>query len=326
LLLKGTIDIVVIQNMKKEPSLSIVIPTLNEEESLTELFNLIKKRVTHFQKITVIFVDDGSKDATWNVMKSIKTKNRSKKIKVVAIRMMQNHGKALALLAAFDQIETEFVATMDADLQDDPAELDKMYQKIEEGFDLVVGWKKKRYDQKSKLVASRIANGATKFFTGVNIHDMNCGLKLMRTEVAQSLHIYGDLHRFIPAIAASKGFKVGEKVVKHKARKYGVSKYGAERLLKSLFDFATILLITKFSKKPLHFFGPIGLINIIIGVLISLHLTILWFMGETIGTRPLLLLGILLIIFGIQTLSIGLLGDLIISQNNDKSYNIKEVK
>jgi glycosyltransferase involved in cell wall biosynthesis len=308
---------------KSKLDISIIIPVLNEEESISELFNKIQNNLLSLRKTyEIIFIDDGSTDKSFEKMLQIKKKDKNVKI----IQFRSTFGKSAALNTGFKEARGKIVFTMDADLQDDPKEIPKFLKKIDDDYDLVTGWKKKRFDSLSKTLPSKLFNFITSYFTGLRLHDFNCGFKAYRTDVIKSISIYGEMHRYIPALAHWKGFKVAEIPVKHHRRKFGKSKYGIERLLRGFFDFITVFFITRYNKKPMHFFGRIGLIIFLIGFCINLYMSILWFSGEGIGTRPLLILGILFIIIGIQFITTGLIAELIVQfQTNfeKEEYMIK---
>ena len=234
------------------------------------------------------------------------------------IRLRKNFGKAMALAAGFERARAEVVVMMDADLQDDPADLPKMLDEIARGLDVVVGWKVDRLDPLNRRVFSKVFNTTVGLVTGVRLHDMNCGFKAYRREVLQSIPIYGDLFRFIPVLASWQGFSVGEIPVHHRARQFGRSRYGLERILRGFFDLLSVTFLTRYSRKPMHLFGLIGLLFIFLGLLVSGYLTVLWFQGQPIGNRPLLLLGVLLILVGAQSFSIGLLGEFMTFQYHRK--------
>ena len=301
--------------------ISIVIPVLNEEESVAilhaELVHVLKKIGEDFE---IIFIDDGSTDETLIELKKLKP--------VKIISFTRNFGKSQALQAGFRAASGEYIFTIDGDLQDDPKEISRFLEKAKSSqFDLICGWKEERLDSFAKRVVSKVANGLTRYFTGTKVHDMNCGYKLFRRDVAKAVNLYGDMHRYIPAIVAGLGFRMDEISVKHRKRKYGKSKYGNfRRLFKSFFDFVTLLLIRRFMDRPMHFFGIIGSIFSLIGVAILLHLTyVRLFIGEAIGNRPLLLLGVLLVVIGIQLFSSGFLGELLIRQNTTRNmYTVRE--
>lgn len=247
--------------------LSIVIPVYNEEQSLPELLLQIETvcQMNHYQK-EVIFVDDGSSDSSWTVIKNLAATHED----VRAIRFRRNFGKAAALEAGFQSAEGDFVFTMDADLQDDPAEIPHFLAKMEEGFDLVSGWKQNRHDPTlGKVLPSRIFNAMVSTLTGVHLHDHNCGFKCLRRDVIQEVHIYGEQHRFIPVLAAARGFRVGEIVVNHRKRQFGRSKYGFARFIKGFFDLLSVSLTTKYSQRPLHVLGTLGLVLMLVGFLMA---------------------------------------------------------
>ena len=300
--------------------ISIVIPVFNEEESVAilhaELVHVLKKIGEDFE---IIFIDDGSTDDTLIELKKLKP--------VKIISFTRNFGKSQALQAGFRAASGEYIFTIDGDLQDDPKEIPNFLEKAKsDQFDLICGWKEERLDSFAKRVVSKVANGLTRYFTGTKVHDMNCGYKLFRRDVAKAVNLYGDMHRYIPAIVAGLGFRMDEISVKHRERKYGVSKYGNfRRLFKSFFDFVTLLLIRRFMDRPMHFFGIIGSIFSLIGIAILSYLAyVKLFIGEAIGNRPLLLLGVLLVVIGIQLFSSGFLGELLIRQKDRKAlYTIR---
>lgn len=304
--------------------ISYIIPVKDEEKSLEELYSRIKNVSESIPVLfEIIFIDDGSTDESFSILKNISEKD--KRVKV--IRFRRNFGKAYALSAGFEKAKGDIVITLDADLQDDPNEIPKFIKLIEEGYDVVSGWKKERKDPISKRLLSKIFNKLTSLLTGVNIHDFNCGFKAYRKEVIKNIDIYGELYRYIPALAQAKGFKIGEIVVRHHPRKYGRSKYGWERIIKGFLDLFTVVFITRFLKRPMHFFGGTGLFFFFIGFIINLGLTIYKFTaGALIGNRPLLLFGVLLMILGVQFLSIGLLGEMInnVTHGRKKEYIILE--
>jgi glycosyltransferase involved in cell wall biosynthesis len=302
--------------------LSVVIPVLDEKDSLQELYN----RLTHvLEKIPLrfelIFVDDGSRDGSSELLKDISHQD----LRVKVIQLRKNFGKTIAFSVGFKEAQGEKIITLDADLQDLPEEIPKLLTELDKGYDLISGWKQKRKDRFTKKINSWIFNLMVSFFTGVKIHDINCGLKAYRKKVIEEIELYGELHRFIPALASWRGFKVGEIKVEHQQRKYGRSKYGTERYLRGIFDLLTVILLTKYTQKPLHFFGLSGVLLFTAGVLIDLYLVLLWFGGQWISNRPLLLFGTLLIIVGVQFIFFGLLGELIVfSARKDEDGKIKE--
>ncbi|MFT3774488.1 MAG: glycosyltransferase family 2 protein [Minicystis sp.] len=294
------------------PEVSIIIPGLNEGASLAELATRIRQSLEGQRRFEIIFVDDGSTDNSWEVITDLSREDP----RVKGVRLRKNFGKAMALSAGFQRARGEIIITLDADLQDDPADLPSFIAKIEEGMDVVVGWKVQRLDPSNRLVLSRIFNATVRKATGVKLHDMNCGFKAYRREVIRSIPVYGDLFRFIPAFAAWEGFRVAEVPVKHHARKYGQSRYGLERILRGFFDLLSVMFLTRYQRKPMHLFGLIGLVLGGIGFITELYLTVLWFRGHKIGDRPLLLLGALEILAGIQFFSMGFIGEFLTYQNH----------
>ncbi len=289
----------------ENPRVSIVVPGLNEAESLPELAKGIQEALDGKESYEIVFVDDGSTDDSWKVMQKLVEADP----RVRAVRLRKNFGKAMGLSAGFSRVRGDVVIMMDADLQDDPAELPKFIEKIDEGFDVVVGWKLKRLDPANRLILTRIFNGTVRLVTGVKLHDMNCGFKAYRREVVRTIPIYGDLFRFIPVFAAWEGFRVTEVGVHHHPRKHGTSRYGLERIMRGFFDLLSIAFLTRYSKRPMHLFGAIGLVMGFAGLAVNLYLTVLWFQGHKIGDRPLLLLGSVLIVLGLQFFSMGFIGE-----------------
>ncbi len=303
-------------------NLSIIIPAFNEEDSLPELIKQISHTIEPLLlKYEIIIVDDGSIDHTMPLLRTLKTEYPALK----AISFRKNYGKSPALSEGFNLARGEIVVTMDADLQDDPAEIPRLMTMLDDGYDMVSGWKKKRRDPLSKKIPSRIFNFVTAQMSGLKIHDFNCGLKAYRKEVIKSIQVYGELHRFLPALAHWQGFRVGELPVRHHPRRHGRTKFGAARFYKGFFDLLTVLFLTRFRTSPLHVFGLIGLLTFLIGLVIELYLTGLWFAGQGIGKRPLFFLGILLIIVGIQFVGFGLVAEMISAGFAEKvEYSIKE--
>ncbi len=286
------------------PLVSLVIPGLNEAESLPELSSMVHAALKD-RSYELIFIDDGSKDDSWKVICRLHEEDS----RVRGLRMRANFGKAAALSAGFERARGDIVIMMDADLQDDPSDLPSFFSKLDEGFDVIVGWKKKRLDPLNRRILSKIFNGTVGFATGVRLHDMNCGFKAFRREVVEAIPVYGDLFRFIPVLAHWKGFRVAEVVVTHRERRYGSSRYGLERILRGMFDLLSVVFITRYLRRPMHLFGVLGMLSALMGFGICAYLSVLWFQGHQIGTRPLLLLGVLLIVIGIQFFSLGLLGE-----------------
>jgi glycosyltransferase involved in cell wall biosynthesis len=302
--------------------ISIVIPAFNEKESLSELLLQIEETllVQEFS-YEIIIVDDGSTDGTMHVLRSMK--EQLKNLRVISFR--KNYGKSAALAMGFAKSVGKYIITMDADLQDDPNEIPGLIAKLEEGYDLVSGWKKDRKDPLSKKIPSKIFNFITSRLAGIKIHDINCGLKAYRREVVNDLQIYGELHRFLPVLVHWNGYYVGEMAVKHRARKYGRTKFGFSRFFNGFFDLLTVLFITRYKSTPLHIFGIFGLIIFLFGLLVELYLSVGWMLGEKIGARPLFFLGILAIIVGVQFIFFGLLGEMISSHMAERvKYSIKE--
>jgi glycosyltransferase involved in cell wall biosynthesis len=302
---------------------SIVIPCFNEEESLRELSLKIRDALSSYTRYEVIFIDDGSTDGTINVLRSLR--GQDKRIKF--LRFRRNYGKSAALSVGFNHAQGDVIVTMDSDLQDEPSEIPKLLGKLKDGFDLVSGWKKKRYDPISKTIPSKFFNFITSVLSGLRLHDFNCGLKAYRQEVAKSLEVYGELHRYIPVLAFRNGFKVTEEVVVHRPRKFGKSKFGASRFWRGFFDLLTVLFTTKYFRRPLHFFGSLGAFSAIAGFAINAKLTYDWFFhDEVLNNRPLLFVGILLMIVGVQLFSTGLIGDMIVKTHSasGREYAIRE--
>ncbi len=301
---------------EKPIDLTIVVPLLNEEGSLRELKDRIVREFDEGRfEGEIVFVDDGSRDRSFALLEEMAAEDG----RVRVIKFRNNFGKAAALSAGFNEARGAIVITMDADLQDDPSEIPRLKEKIDEGFDVVSGWKKKRRDPWTKRYPSKIFNRVTSVFTGISIHDFNCGLKAYRREVVEEIDVYGELHRYIPALAAWKGFRIGEIEVTHHPRKHGRSKYGAKRILTGFLDLLTVMILTKFKPKPLHLFGLVGVGMCVIGFLISFYMVSLKIrFGDIQGRVPLLTLGVLLILMGMQFLSTGLLAELISSRREQR--------
>lgn len=307
--------------MKK--SLSIIVPSYNEEKNLPLLYNkitevLVKNSIVNYE---IIFVDDGSRDNTHRVMEKLRSVDNNVKV----IKFQNNFGKSAAIDAGFKEASKDYIITMDADLQDDPREIPRFLKMHDKGYDMVSGWKYKRKDPLAKKAPSRVFNFLASRLTGVNIHDFNCGFKSYKRVVAKNLSIYGDLHRYIPALADMKGFRVGEIKVKHHKRRFGKSKYGFSRLFKGVFDLITITFFMKFAKSPLHFFGFFGIGSFFLGSLGWMYLLYVKLLGQAIGNRPIMILSTLLVIIGIQFFSFGLLGELLIKNNYQVDYVIEKV-
>lgn len=293
--------------------ISIVIPVKDEEKSLPILYQEILRAVKPLKKsFEIIFVDDGSRDGSAEILRKLSKGGKS----VVFIQFRGNFGKSEALSSGFNQAKGKIIITMDADLQDDPAEIPKLLHKLNQGYDLVCGWKKKRLDPITKVLPSRIWNFMTATLSGIKLHDFNCGLKVYKKEVAKSLVLYGELYRLIPILAAEKKFKITEIPINHRQRKYGQSKFGADRFIKGFLDMITVIFLTKFIRRPAHFFGSLGIIFGFAGSLIGLYITYLRLtFGNIQGRHPLLLLGILLIVVGVQFFLTGLLAEMLLFLN-----------
>ena len=305
--------------MPTEPALSIVIPLCNEEATLTPLYEQIAATVEAHSigEFEVIFVDDGSTDGSWAEIEQLKKAHPNP---ITALRLRRNLGKAAALSAGFEAARGDIIMTMDADLQDEPSEIPNFLAKLNEGYDCVSGWKQLRQDPLGKTLPSRVFNAATRAASGVKIHDFNCGFKAYRAEAIQSIEIYGELHRYIPVLLAAEGFTTVEIPVEHHRRTYGVSKYGWKRLFKGGLDLITVVVLTRYLKRPGHFFGGFGMLSGILGFTILSILSIeKLVLGHSIGQRPLLQLGVLLVILGVQLISTGLIGELINFNSRSKS-------
>jgi glycosyltransferase involved in cell wall biosynthesis len=295
--------------------ISVVVPLLNEEQSLGALYHEIARALEPLdQEFEVVFVDDGSTDGSLTVLERLHEEMPN----VVVVHLRRNFGKAAALQAGFLEAKGDFIVTIDADLQDDPAEIPKLLAKLDEGFDLVSGWKAHRNDPLPRRLFSRVFNWTTGAISGVHLHDVNCGLKAYRAEVLQGMRLYGELHRFIPVLAAYRGFRVAEIPVNHRVRQHGRSRYGPERYLRGFFDLLSVTFMGRYRYRPLHLFGGVGLLMGALGFIILLYLTVEWFWGQGIGGRPLFTLGVLLEVVGIQFVSLGLLSELITSQHEER--------
>lgn len=308
--------------------ISVVIPLLNEEESLPELHRWIVGVMNKYHySYEVLFIDDGSKDRSWEVIEELKKLDAN----VRGIRFQRNYGKSAALHVGFEVSDGSVVITMDADLQDSPDEIPELYRLIrEEKYDLVSGWKKKRYDPVSKTIPTKLFNWATRRMSGIHLHDFNCGLKAYRRDVVKSLEIFGEMHRYIPVMAKKEGFsKIGEKVVEHRARKYGTSKFGMERFINGFLDLLTITFISRFGKKPMHFFGTVGLLVFVTGLILFTYIggskLIALMQNEyqkNIATQSIFYIGLTCMIIGTQLFLAGFLGELI-ARNSSRRNDYK---
>lgn len=301
---------------------SVVVPLLNEEDSLRELYDAISDALgARGLRWEIIFIDDGSTDSSMAVLKDLYENRQNVKV----LSFGRNLGKSAALAVGFREAEGDVVVTMDADLQDDPAEIPKLLDELANGYDLVSGWKTERKDPLSKRLPSRLFNWVTSKLSGVRLHDMNCGLKAYRSQVVQTIRVYGELHRYTPVLAHFAGFRVTEVPVRHHARRFGRSKFGAERFARGLFDLVTILFLRRYVTRPLHLFGMIGGVLFLGGFGIGIYLTVLKIMGEAIGRRPLLTLGILLMVIGVQVVSVGLLAEMLASiTGHEATHPVRE--
>jgi glycosyltransferase involved in cell wall biosynthesis len=302
-------------------SVSVVVPVYNERESLRPL---VAETMPILEGLgfdaEIVFVDDGSTDGSREVLASLAEEQPH--VRVVFLR--RNFGKGAALMAGFSESTGDAIITMDGDLQDDPNEIPRLLAALEEGADLVSGWKATRKDPWTKRAASKVFNGVTRRISGLPLNDLNCGLKAYRREVVGSLALTGDLYRYIPVLAASEGFRVQELPVNHRERRYGRSKYGLERYVRGLLDLVTISFIGRFRNRPMHLFGGMGLLFVLLGSMISAYMAVLRFSGQAIGSRPLLLLGVILVVVGVQLVTIGLLSELL--QRNHLRRGIDETQ
>ena len=300
------------------PNVSIVVPVFDEEESLPELARQITDACeSAAYSFEVWLVDDGSRDDSWRVIEGLHARDP----RFGGIRLRRNYGKSAALAVGFEQASGRNVVTMDADLQDDPSEISNLVSDLEGGFDLVSGWKKQRHDPLNKRLPSRFFNFVTRKISGIPLHDFNCGLKAYRREVVKSVRVYGELHRYIPLLAKWEGYdRITERVIRHHPRKYGRTKFGFDRYIKGFLDLISVLFLTRFAARPMHFFGTFGTLAFISGFLISLWISIdkIAF-GNPIGDRPLLLLGVLMIVVGVQMFTTGLLGEMIIKREMERT-------
>ena len=313
--------------------LSIVVPLFNEEESLRELTDWIENVVTK-EKISteIIFVNDGSTDKSWDVISSLKSEKRNLTIK--GVRFRRNYGKSAALHCGFEEVEGDVTITMDADLQDSPDEIPELYRMIKEGgFDLVSGWKKRRYDPLMKTIPSKLYNRTARAFSGIKLHDFNCGLKAYNSDVVKSIEVFGEMHRYIPVIAKSAGFQnIGEKVVQHQARKYGVTKFGLNRFVNGYLDLMTITFMSKFGKRPMHFFGLLGSLMFILGFIAALWIGVskLWALNHglvepRVTESAFFYLSLVCMILGSQLFLTGFIAEIVSRNSSERNtYLISE--
>ncbi|MGE5433196.1 MAG: glycosyltransferase family 2 protein [Candidatus Doudnabacteria bacterium] len=303
--------------------ISIVIPLHNEERSIALLYEELQAALEPLgQEWEAVFVDDGSVDGSFAALTRLHDANENVRV----VRLRRNFGKAAALAAGFSQARGETVVTIDADLQDDPAEIPRLLVKLDEGFDLVSGWKTRRRDPLRRRVLSRIFNWVTGRMSGLRLHDMNCGLKAYRAEVVRGMPLYGELHRFIPVLAQYRGFRVAELPVNHRPREHGRSRYGVERYIRGFLDLLTVSFIGRYRHRPLHLFGGLGLILGLLGAAILVYLTVVKALGHAIGERPLLTLGVLLVVVGLQFFSLGLISEMLTSQHEETAVGRQQAE
>jgi glycosyltransferase involved in cell wall biosynthesis len=296
--------------------ISVVVPVHDEERSVEPLYEELRAAIEPLgRRWEAVFVDDGSTDGSLGAL----TRLHAAASNVKVVRLRRNFGKAAALAAGFRHADGDIVVTIDADLQDDPAEIPRLLAKLDEGFDLVSGWKAQRRDPLSRRIPSRIFNGVVGRVSGLRLHDLNCGLKAYRADVVHNLRIYGELHRFLPVLAHDRGYRVAELPVNHRPREHGKSRYGVERYLRGFLDFLTVWFMGRYRHRPLHLFGGLGLTLGALGTILLTYLTVLKLSGEAIGHRPLLTLGVLLVVVGLQFFSLGLLSELITSHHEERS-------
>jgi len=296
--------------------ISVVIPVHDEERSVALLYDELSTALDgDGRSWEAVFVDDGSSDGTFGTL----TRLHDAFDNVRVVRLRRNFGKATALDAGFGEAAGEIVVTIDGDLQDDPAEIPRLLAKLDEGYDLVSGWKTKRRDPMTRRIPSKIFNTVAGKVSGVRLHDMNCGLKAYRAEVVDGMQLYGELHRYIPVLAHYRGYRVTELPVNHRPREHGRSNYGVERYVRGFLDLLTVTFMGRYRHRPLHLFGGLGLLFSLVGSVILLYLTLVKILGHAIGQRPLLLLGVLLVVVGIQLLSLGLISELITSHHEERT-------
>ena len=310
-------------NTKQKIQLNIIIPAYNEEKSMFPLYDMLTSVLKRLNKAyEIIFIDDGSTDNTFRNLKKINEKDKNVRL----IQFMGHFEKAAALSAGFSKTRGDVIITMDSDLQDDPEEIPRFLKKLDEGYDLVVGWKYKRKDPLTKVIASKVFNFFVRIATKINVHDSDCNFRAIKKEVLKNISVYSGLYRYIPSIANSKGYKVGEIKIAHHPRKYGKSKYGFGRIFGGLLDLLTIKFLLSYNRRPLHLFGGIGILFSALGFIVGFYLLYLkYFFDSPIRDRPLLILALLLIVLGIQFISIGLIGEMVVntSQRDKDQYIIK---
>jgi len=321
--------------MSYSKDVSIVIPLYNEEESLEELCQWISRVMeSHGYSYEVIMVDDGSTDDSWNIITKLSEENANLR----GLRFNRNYGKSAALDTGFKHVKGEVVITMDADLQDSPDEIPGLYKMIkEDGYQLVSGWKKKRYDPISKTIPSRLFNRVTRMLSGIKLHDFNCGLKAYHHQVVENIQVYGEMHRYIPVLAKWKGFnKIGEKEVKHAKRKYGKTKFGLERFIFGFLDLISVIFVSKFSKRPMHFFGTFGVLSFLLGLIFVVKLVwdkidAIYFskipVQREVVDQPLFFIALSAVVIGVQLFLTGFLAEMMVMKKTDKEeYLVIEKK
>lgn len=317
--------------VKQSPQITVVVPLFNEEESLPELMSWIDRvmKANNFV-YEVVFINDGSTDNSWNIVQELSKEY----VQVKGVSFMRNYGKSAALYEGFEKAQGDVVITMDADLQDSPDEIPELYRMIvEEGYDLVSGWKKQRHDPKGKTIPSRFFNATARVVSGIKLHDFNCGLKAYRKKVVKSIEVYGEMHRYIPILAKQAGFtKIGEKIVDHRARKYGETKYGWERMIKGYLDLITVMFITRFGKSPMYFFGSLGTIMFLLGGGTTIWVIVDKIIKQSKGVfvrqateQPLFYIAMLAIVLGVMLFLAGFIAELIGRNSSDRNnYLIDE--
>ncbi len=296
--------------------ISVVVPVQDEEQSVALLYEELEAALQPAgEPWEAIFVDDGSQDGTFSALTRLHSRTPNARV----VRLRRNFGKSAALAAGFAQAQGETIVTIDGDLQDDPGEIPHLLAKLDEGFDLVSGWKARRHDPWRRRLVSRVFNFVTGRVSGLRLHDMNCGLKAYRAEVVRGLTLYGELHRFIPVLAHYRGYRVAELPVNHRPRQHGRSRYGLERYVRGFLDLLTVTFMGRYRHRPLHLFGGLGLVLGFLGTLVLVYLTVLKATGEAIGQRPLLTLGVLLVVVGLQFFSLGLISEMVTSHHEERA-------
>ena len=296
--------------------ISVVVPLRDEERTVALLYDEVRAALEPLARPwEVVYVDDGSTDGSWAALTLLHAAHENVRV----VRLRRNFGKATALQAGFAEASGNVIVTMDADLQDDPAEIPRLLAKLDEGFDLVSGWKTRRRDPLSRRIVSKIFNSVTGWLSGVHLHDMNCGLKAYRAEAVRGVRLYGELHRFIPVLAHHRGFRVAELAVNHRAREHGRSRYGLERYVRGFLDLLTVSFLGRYRTRPLHLFGGLGLLLGSLGSGVLLYMVAIKIGGEAIGGRPLLVLGVLLVVVGLQFFSLGLIAEMVTRQHEERT-------